>query len=138
MCIEHLPAVNAGLNTLAAGLLAAGRYAVRIRRNTLLHRSLMIAALGASAVFLVSYLTYHHIHGVTRYTGQGVLRWLYFGILMTHTPLAAVVPPAALAATWLAVRGRFETHRRIVRWLWPVWMYVSVTGVLIYLMLYVL
>jgi putative membrane protein len=97
----------------------------------------MIAAMITSAVFLGCYLYYHAHHLVTRYQGEGILRPIYFLILGTHVPLAIVVLPAAIAAVVQALRGRFDKHVRITRWLWPVWMYVSVTGVLVYLMLYV-
>jgi len=98
----------------------------------------MIAALAASFVFLCSYLTYHYLHpGVTRYQGEGLLRIVYFTILLTHTPLAVLIVPFCLTAVYHAIKGNFEKHTRITRWLFPVWMYVSVTGVIIYLMLYV-
>ena len=98
----------------------------------------MISALIASTLFLISYITYHIlIHGVTRYQGQGIARPIYFFILLTHTPLAVIIVPFCLMAVYHAVKGNFQAHTRITRWLWPTWMYVSVTGVLIYLMLYI-
>ena len=103
-----------------------------------LHQKLMMAALCCSALFLCSYITYHVlIHGVTRYHRQGMLRAIYFFILGTHTPLAIIILPFSLIAVRHALRKEFQKHTRITRWLLPVWMYVSVTGVLIYLMLYV-
>ena len=99
----------------------------------------MVSALVVSTLFLVSYATYHWIrHGVvTRYEGQGILRLIYFFILLTHTPLAAIVPIFAIKATLEARNGDFIKHKKITRWLLPVWGYVSVTGILVYLMLYI-
>ncbi len=97
----------------------------------------MLGALGASTLFLVGYLTYHAHHGTTRFTGEGAVRAVYFTILFTHTVLAAVVAPMALVTVFLAFRERFDRHRRLARWTLPVWLYVSVTGVVIYLFLYV-
>jgi len=135
---RDLPTLNAALNATAAVLLLLGWAAIR-RRSVRGHRRFMVAALFASAAFLSSYLLYHYlIHGaVTRYDGEGWSRLVYFAILLTHTPLAALMVPFILLAVWFAWRGRFDRHVRITRWLWPVWMYVSVTGVIIYLMLYV-
>lgn len=99
----------------------------------------MITALIASTLFLISYITYHILKQglVTRYEEEGLLRGVYFFILLTHTPLAIIVPPFALAAVYHALKGNFKKHVSITQWLWPVWMYVSLTGVLIYLMLYI-
>ena len=133
-----LPTLNASLNTLAALLLIAGWHTIKKRGDRRMHLRFMLAALLVSAVFLASYLTHHALHGSTRYQGEGILRVVYFTILGTHTPLAALVVPFCLAAVWFAWKGRYDRHVRIVRWLWPVWLYVSVTGVLIYLMLYVM
>lgn len=131
-----LPTLNALLNGAAGLCLIAGRIAIaRGRRKT--HRRWMLAALTCSAVFLACYLYYHATAGVTRYEGVGWMRAAYFFILGTHTPLAGLMTPFILAATWLALRGHDDAHRRIVRYLWPVWLYVSVTGVVIYLMLYI-
>lgn len=134
----HLPTLNAALNGCAAGFLLAGYVAVK-RRAVRLHQWFMAGALASSALFLTSYLYYHYTAGaVTRYEGAGFMRALYFAILLTHTPLAALMAPAILLAVWYAWRRRYDRHTQITRWLWPVWMYVSVTGVAIYLMLYVL
>lgn len=98
----------------------------------------MMTALAASFLFLCSYLTYHFLHqGLTRYQGEGIWRFIYFFILLTHTPLAAVIVPFCIAAVYFAFKGNFKKHTAITVWLLPVWMYVSLTGVLIYLMLYV-
>ncbi|MCR4337802.1 MAG: DUF420 domain-containing protein [Candidatus Omnitrophica bacterium] len=133
----YLPTINATLNGLAALFLLLGWFAIR-RKDQRLHQQLMISALVCSAAFLSCYLTYHFlIHGVvTRYQGEGLSRIFYFAILLTHTPLAMLIVPFALMAFWHAYRQEFDKHTRITRWLLPVWMYVSITGVLIYLMLY--
>ena len=133
----HLPTLNASLNAAATVFLLLGWRAIR-RGNVSHHKRYMLGALTASALFLASYLIYHlTVHGVTRYQGEGLWRIIYFTILLTHTPLAALIVPFVLAAVWYAVRGDFIRHTRITRKLLPVWLYVSVTGVLIYLMLYV-
>ncbi len=135
MDVSQLPALNAVLNGSAALLLAAGWWAIKARRARI-HARLMGAAFALSALFLVSYLTYHALHGHTVFTAQGWIRPVYFAILLTHVVLAAVVAPAAIWALRLAWTGRFDRHRRVTRWLLPVWLYVSVTGVVIYLILY--
>lgn len=134
--IQDLPTINALLNTTAAILLFLGRRAIKQGKTTT-HKQYMISAVGVSAVFLVSYLTYHYLHGHTVYEGTGIIRILYFVILVPHILLAMTMLPFILAALWQAHQGDFEKHKKITRWLWPVWMYVSVTGVLVYLMLYV-
>lgn len=137
MDLPLLPTINATLNGSAAILLFLGWRAVkRGRRDT--HRNFMIAALAASALFLACYLYYHYQVGATPYRGQGLARWFYFAVLITHTPLAGLMTPFILAAVWFAFRGKFDSHTRITRRIWPIWMYVSITGVIIYLMLYVL
>lgn len=131
------PTINASLNALAGVFLLLGWLAIRAKDREK-HRRYMMAALACSALFLVSYLTYHLTsHMITRYQGQGIWRGIYFFILGTHTPLAAAIVPFCLIAVRHALRGEFEKHTKITRWLLPVWGYVSVTGVLIYLMLYV-
>ncbi len=132
-----LPAVNAILNGSAAALLLAGRRAIRTGDRAL-HKRLMLSALGASALFLVSYVSYHALHGDTRFAGTGWVRPLYFFVLVSHIALSAVVFPAILWTLYLALTGRFERHRRLARFTWAGWMYVSVTGVLIFLMLHVI
>lgn len=137
MDVTSLPPLNATLNGIAALFLFLGRMAVK-RGKKDLHRRLMTAAMSVSALFLISYLTYHFCtEMVTRYPGTGWLRALYLAILISHSILAPWILPFSIAAVVLAVRQRFEAHTRITRWLWPAWMYVSVTGVIIYLMLYV-
>lgn len=137
MSISDLPLLNASLNAVASGLLLAGAWAGRTHRAEL-HKKIMGAALLVSAAFLTSYLIYHfNTAAVTRYAGEGPKRSLYFFILFTHIPLATLMLPGIGLAVWKGVQGQVDQHRRLVRWVWPVWMYVSVTGVLIYLMLYV-
>lgn len=136
MDITILPTINACLNFSAGVLLLLGYKAIK-RGDQISHRKLMVAALVVSTVFLVSYLTYHHFHGSTKYTKEGMIRLVYFTILITHTPLAALVVPSCITAVYFALKGDFRAHVRITKWLYPVWMYVSVTGVVIYLMLYV-
>ena len=132
--LSFLPAVNACLNATAATLLLAGWVAIR-RGSMRVHRVLMVSAFVASSLFLVSYLTYHAVHGDTRYAGTGGMRAVYLGILASHVLLSTTVVPLALTAFWFAFRRQFQRHRKVTRVLWPVWMYVSVTGVLIFWML---
>jgi uncharacterized membrane protein YozB (DUF420 family) len=129
-----LPPLNACLNSLATVLLLTAFICIRTGRRRA-HGALMIAALIVSAVFLASYLTYHFNMATTKFGGQGFVRITYFAILFTHMPLAALVPPMAIMAIRRAIKGQFDRHRRLTRWLLPIWLYVSVTGVVIYLML---
>ena len=133
--VEHLPRVNALLNLASAGLLAGGFYFIR-RRMINFHRACMVAAFGVSVAFLISYLVYHAHVGHVPYRGQGTLRALYFSILLTHTVLAVVIVPLVLRTLYLAVKCRYKEHRRWARWTLPLWFYVSVTGVVVYEMLY--
>jgi putative membrane protein len=133
--IADLATVNAGLNASAAVLIGAGFYFIK-QRKIQAHKTCMLAAMAVSALFLISYLTYHYNVGSVRFTKQGWIRDIYFPLLITHTVLAAVVLPMALRTLFLAIKGRFANHRRIAKWTFPVWMYVSVTGVVVYLMLY--
>jgi putative membrane protein len=132
---ELLPTLNACLNGAAFLCLAAGFVAIRRKRPDV-HRALMIAAFSLSVVFLVSYLTRFYLTGTTRFPGEGWAKATYLTILFTHMPLAAVVVPLCLRALYLAFKQRFAEHRRVVKWLYPIWSYVSVTGVVVYLMLY--
>jgi uncharacterized membrane protein YozB (DUF420 family) len=133
--IASLPALNATLNAIAAVLLLCG-YAMIRRGRMESHRRFMLAAFATSALFLVSYVVYHANIGSRPFTGQGPIRYVYFTVLITHVVLAAAVLPLALITVTHALRARFDRHRRIARWTWPIWMYVSVTGVIVYLMLY--
>jgi uncharacterized membrane protein YozB (DUF420 family) len=130
-----LPAFNALLNATAATLLVIGWALIRSGRKRA-HKRVMIAAFGVSCVFLVSYLVYHYTAGVTRFQGTGAIRTMYLAILGTHTVLAAAVPFLAVITLWRGLKGRFDMHRRIARWTLPIWVYVSVTGVVVYWMLY--
>jgi uncharacterized membrane protein YozB (DUF420 family) len=130
-----LPHLNACLNATSGALLLAGFYFVR-RRRVAAHRRCMTAALCVSVAFLVSYLVYHAQHGSTRFAGEGYVRPVYFTILLTHTVLAAVIVPLVAVTFRRARRGDFARHRKIARWTFPLWLYVSVTGVVVYLMLY--
>lgn len=134
MNLSDLPALNACLNSLSAVLLTAGFIFIK-RKNERAHRNCMIAALVTSTLFLTSYLYYHFHAGRTLFPDHW-FRPIYLVILLTHTVLAAVIVPLIIAAVIQAIRGRYDSHRRIARWAWPLWMYVSVTGVLIYLLLY--
>ena len=138
MPLPLLPTINASLNGLAAILLFLGFLSIK-KKNQRAHKKIMLSALFCSALFLVCYLLYHYLkHGiVTRYEKEGILRVVYFSILLTHTPLAVLIVPFSMTAVYHALKGNFDKHVKIVRWLFPVWMYVSITGVLIYLMLYV-
>jgi putative membrane protein len=133
--ISFLPHLNAILNSTSAVLLLSGYSFIR-RGNVRAHRNCQVTAVVTSALFLISYLTYHYFHGSTRFTGQGIVRPVYFIILISHTILAVVIVPLILITIYRAARGDFERHRRIARWTLPLWLYVSVTGVIVYLMLY--
>jgi uncharacterized membrane protein YozB (DUF420 family) len=133
--IPYLPHVNAVLNTSSALLLLAGFRFIR-RGQIRAHRNCQVTAVVTSTLFLVSYLTYHYYHGATRFAGQGLARPVYFTILITHTILAVVIVPLILITLYRASRGDFVRHRRIARVTLPLWLYVSVTGVIVYLMLY--
>ncbi len=129
------PTLNAVLNGASAVLLAAGYFFIR-RQDVLRHRMSMGSAFVMSTLFLLSYLSYHYHVGSVRYTGGGLWRSVYFTILLTHTVLAVAIVPMILRTFYLALKGRFEEHRRAARWTLPLWFYVSVTGVVIYAMLY--
>jgi putative membrane protein len=133
--LSDLPTVNALLNSLSMVLLTCGYLFIR-RRRIVAHVVCMFAALVVSSLFLVSYVVYHFHKGSTSFTGEGWIRPVYFAILVPHIILAAAVLPLALITVYLAVRGRWSAHVRLARWTFPIWLYVSVTGVVIYLMLY--
>src|SRR5688572_4652390 len=133
--ISYLPHLNAILNTTSTLFLIAGYRFIR-RGLIRQHRNCQVAALTTSALFLISYLTYHYYHGDTRFTGQGIVRPFYFAVLITHVILAIVIVPLVMITVYRAARGDFLRHRRIARWTLPLWLYVSVTGVIVYLMLY--
>lgn len=135
MKVADLPGWNAALNTAAAALLVLGFVLIRAGRREA-HRRAMLAALATSAAFLVSYLVYHSQVGSVRFTGQGPMRTLYFALLLSHTVLAVAIVPLALVTLARAWRGRFDAHRRIARYTLPIWLWVSVSGVAVYVMLY--
>jgi len=137
MSVRDLPTLNALLNATSAVLLAIGWVLVK-RRRLDAHRRVMTAAFTVSTLFLVSYLVYHANVGSVRYLGTGAARTAYLTILATHTVLAALVAPLAVTVFVLGRRRRFEKHRRLARWTLPIWLYVSVTGVVVYVMLYVI
>ena len=135
MTVHDLPAVNATLNAISGVLLLIGYVLIRARRIEL-HRRFMIAAFVASALFLVCYVVYHAQVGSVRFTRQGFVRPLYFTILITHVSLAAAVLPLAILTLSRGLQAKYARHRVIARWTFPIWLYVSVTGVLVYVLLY--
>ena len=135
MPLEQLPSLNAALNASSFFFLLLGYFLVRQRAITG-HTISMLMACVCSTLFLISYLYYHFHHGSTKFPGQGLIRWVYFSILLTHTILAVVVPPMAIRTLYLVLRGRTDEHAASGRRTLPIWLYVSITGVVIYWMLY--
>ena len=135
--ISDLPAVNATLNSISLVFLLVGYHAIR-HDNVVRHRRCMVTAFCVSVLFLGSYLTYRFLGQEKRFGGAGLIRPVYFFILVTHVTLAATVPFLAGLTLWRAVRGQFVRHRRIARWTFPIWIYVSITGVMVYVMLFVI
>lgn len=135
MLLIAIPTLNALLNATSALLILAGYILIRQKQQAA-HRACMVMALGTSTAFLISYLIYHYSHGATPFPGQGIVRTVYFTILISHTILAVVVVPIILATFYRAFRADFKQHRRIAKITLPIWFYVSVTGVVVYLMLY--
>jgi len=133
--LSYFPTIDATLNAASALLLAFGYFFIR-RKNVPAHRACMLSACATSVLFLICYLTYHAFHGVTRFSGHGMLRSFYLTLLGSHTILAVVIVPLVLTTLYRAWRRRFDLHRRIARWTLPLWFYVSVTGVAVYWMLY--
>jgi putative membrane protein len=132
--LRFMPAVNATLNATAATLLVLGFAAIRSGRREV-HKRLMVSAFAASTVFLMGYVVYHYAHGDTPYQGAGPMRTVYFTVLVSHVLLSIAMLPMILATFYLAARRRFSVHKRLARWTLPVWLYVSITGVVIYFML---
>ena len=130
-----LPTVNATLNAVSGVFLLVGYILIR-RRHINAHRNAMLGAFASSTLFLISYLLYHAHAGSRPFTGAGALRYVYFAILISHVILAAVILPMAIAKLSRGLRGRYADHKRIAKWTFPTWMYVSVTGVIVYVMLY--
>jgi putative membrane protein len=135
MTINDLPAVNATLNGLSAVFLGAGFVCIK-KKNISAHRLFMISAFVTSVIFLACYLTYHYYHGVTIFRNPAWFRPIYLTLLGTHTILAVVIVPLILMTLSRALRQRFDRHKAIARWTWPLWMYVSITGVIVYCLLY--
>ena len=134
---SRLPAFNALFNSISAVLLVAGLRAIKSGKRAL-HKQLMLSALVFSTLFLINYIYYHYSQGDTLFQGQGAIRPVYFALLISHIVLSIVVLPMILTSLYLALSGRFASHKRLSRWTWAGWMYVSVTGVLVYLMLHVI
>ena len=130
-----LPTINATLNAVSGVFLLIGYVLIKQRRITA-HRNAMLCAFASSTLFLMSYLTYHYQVGSRPFTGQGPIRIFYFGILISHVILAAAILPMAISTLSKGLRGRYPEHKRIAKWTFPTWMYVSVTGVIVYVMLY--
>ncbi len=133
--LEYLPTLNAILNSTCAVLLLIGRNHIK-KNDRAAHRKTMIAAFTVSVLFLISYLTYHYFHGTTRFAHEGMIRTVYFIILTSHTFLAALLAPMVLITLRRGLKEKYTLHKKIAKWTYPVWLYVSVTGVTVYLMLY--
>ena len=136
MSLRYLPTLNALLNATSAALLMLGVKQI-YAKNVEAHKRFMVSAFVVSTLFLISYLVYHFNVGSVGFTGTGWIRPVYFLILITHSVLAVLVPPMAIITLYRAWRGDFERHRHIARWTYPIWLYVSFTGVIVYLLLYV-
>src|SRR5262245_34302876 len=135
MDYTQLPALNAVLNT-ASAIFAVTGHRYMHKGKIAAHRTCMIAAVCSSGLFLISYLYYHAHAGVIRFQGTGLIRQIYFAVLTSHTILAVLIVPLVLTSLYLGLRGRFDKHRPVARWTYPLWLYVSITGVLIYFMVY--
>ena len=132
--LSFMPAVNAAFNGMSAVLLTLGVMAIR-KKKVRQHRMLVIGAFASSSLFLAGYLSYHYVHGETHYPGAGAAKVFYLALLASHVLLSLPVVPLCLAAFYYALTGRFETHKRITKFLYPVWLYVSVTGVVVFCLL---
>lgn len=130
-----LPTINAILNATSGALVLLGYRNIR-RGKDAIHKKFMLTAIGVSAIFLASYLIYHWEVGSIKFQGEGIIRIIYFSILISHTILAVVIVPMVLRTVYLALKGRFEKHRKIAKLTFPIWVYVSATGVIVYFMLY--
>jgi putative membrane protein len=133
--VEHLPKVNTAFNILTSVFLICGYIQIKVKENSEVHKRLMIAAGISSTLFLFSYLTYHHFHGDTKFLAQGLVRYIYFFILISHIALSVVQVPLILATYYLGFTGSLSKHKKLARVTLPVWLYVSITGVLIFLFL---
>ncbi|MBL7900876.1 MAG: DUF420 domain-containing protein [Bacteroidia bacterium] len=130
-----LPFANAVLNSLVSVALVAGYYFIRVKKQKQIHQAFMLTAFALSAVFLISYVVYHMIMPHTPFGGQGVIRYFYFAVLLTHIVLAACILPLVLYTIYFSTTGRLDKHKKLARWTFPVWLYVSVTGVLVYVLI---
>jgi len=135
MNVSDLPSINAALNAVSSVFLLLGYILIK-QRQPQKHKKMMIAAVMTSALFLVSYLIYHYSAGSVPYPRHDWTRPVYFAVLIPHVILAAIMVPFIMAALYFALKARFDRHRKIVRWVWPVWMFVSLSGIIVYLMLY--
>jgi uncharacterized membrane protein YozB (DUF420 family) len=135
LTVQDLPHLNALLNSISAALILSGFMLVR-RKRLAAHKACMLGAAAVSAAFLVSYLVYHGYVGHVAFQGSGSVKTIYLAILVTHIALAAVLPLMVPLTLWLGLRGRLERHRRLAKWTLPIWLYVSVTGIVVYVMLY--
>ena len=135
MAVTDLPIVNATLNTLSAVLLLIGFIFIK-KRKPHIHKKIMLIAMGSSALFLISYLIYHRAVGSVPYPHHDWTRPIYFTVLIPHVIFAAVMVPFIIGAVYFALRARFDKHKSLVVWVWPVWMFVSISGLIVYLMLY--
>ena len=135
--VQFFPPLNASLNALSGLLVLIAWIHIR-RKNVVMHRRFMLSACATSVLFLICYVTYHTLQGgrMTRFAGSGFWKTFYLWMLGTHTVLAAIILPMVIISVWLGLKGRVAQHRRIARWTFPLWMYVSVTGVLVYFFLY--
>lgn len=139
--LKIFPHLNATLNALSGVFLICGFYFIQTKKISS-HRFCMLTASGLSAFFLVCYITHHAIRtyyfglGPTKFTAEGIARPVYFTILTTHTILATIIAPFIIVTLWRALKGKFELHKKLARWVFPIWLYVSITGVIVYLMLY--
>lgn len=129
------PTLNAILNASSSIFMIAGYIFIR-QQNKTAHRNCMIGAVTSSALFIISYLIYHAVHGSTKFLGQGLIRPIYFAILLTHTTLAAVALPLVITTFYRGWKDDLKRHKKIAKWTFPIWLYVSVTGVVVYFMLY--
>ncbi len=132
---KHLPFINAVLNSCVSVALLLGFYMIRVRRNKALHQVFMLLAFLISALFLVSYVTYHTSMDHTEYCGEGLMKGLYYTILFSHIMLAAIILPLVLYTIYFSTTGNLVKHRKLARWTFPIWLYVSVTGVLVYVLI---
>ena len=134
--MNSVPALNALLNTMSCILLLAGYFQIKKKKDVFLHKKTMLLALFISVLFLFSYVIYHYNVGSVPYPYHGWTRPVYFSILIPHIIFATLMVPFIVLALWYALRAEYEKHKKVVRWVWPVWIFVSISGVIVYIMLY--